>query len=459
MLFKSFSEKINTTLGRLSPARRIFLSFALVIFAGSLLLSLPFVQATSSQATYFDHLFTAVSMVCVTGLFTQPVAATYNIWGQLICMFLIQIGGLGLMTFIGVFYIQSKQKLSLRSRETILESFSYGETQSLMVFIRSIFLTTFIVEGLGAFLLSFRFVPEFGWGRGLFTSAFLAISAFCNAGFDNFGTTSLVAYQTDPLVNLVISALIITGGLGFMVWFDLATQVGSKRKRRLRFHTKLVLMLTVGILLFGTVTTLLTEWGNTGTIGNLSFPDKLLVSFFQTVSMRTAGFASIDFTQTRPVTLMIYILQMFLGGAPGGTAGGLKITTFFVLLVFARSELLGLPHANIARRTIEPRTVQKSFSVFIVFLLTFLVGLILLGITAEGNPKFIYLMFETISALATVGVTANLTPELGKLALSIVMLLMFIGRIGPLTLLVSLAEYRPDKKDMIHYMKADITIG
>ena len=320
MLFKSFSEKINTTLGRLSPARRIFLSFALVILAGSLLLSLPFVQATSSQATYFDHLFTAVSMVCVTGLFTQPVATTYNIWGQLICMFLIQIGGLGLMTFIGVFYIQSKQKLSLRSRETILESFSYGETQSLMVFIRSIFLTTFIVEGLGAFLLSFRFVPEFGWSRGIFTSIFVAISAFCNAGFDNFGSTSLVAFQTDPLINLVLAALIITGGLGFMVWFDLATQL-SKKKRRLRFHTKLVLFLTAGILFTGTVSTLLIEWNNPGTIGNLSIPDKLLVSFFQTVSMRTAGFASIDFTQARPVTLMIYILQMFLGGAPGGTAG------------------------------------------------------------------------------------------------------------------------------------------
>ena len=458
MIVKSIFGKINSTLGRLSPARRIFLSFALVILLGSLLLSLPFVQETSSQATYFDHLFTAVSMVCVTGLFTQPVATTYNIWGQLICMCLIQIGGLGLMTFIGVFYIQSKQKISLRSRETILESFSYGETQSLKVFIRSIFLTTFLIEGLGAILLSFRFVPEFGWARGIFTSIFVAVSAFCNAGFDNFGSTSLVAFQTDPLINLVIATLIITGGLGFMVWFDLATRL-SKKKRRLRFHTKLVLFLTAGILLTGTVSTLLIEWNNSGTIGNLSTPDKLLVSFFQTVSMRTAGFASIDYTQARPVTLLIYILQMFLGGAPGGTAGGLKITTFFVLLVFARSELLGLPHANVARRTIEPRTVQKSFSVFIVFLITFLVGLILLGITAEGNPKFIYLMFETISALATVGVTANLTPELGKIALSVVMLLMFIGRIGPLTLLVSLAEYRPDKKDMIHYMKADITIG
>ena len=459
MLFKLFVKKLERIFGGLSPARRIFLSFAGVIFIGSLLLSLPFVQASGSQATYFDHLFTTVSMVCVTGLFTQPVATTYNVWGQLICMLLIQIGGLGLMTFIGVFYIQGKQKLSLRSRETIQESFGYGETRSLRAFIRSIFLTTFLVEGLGAFLLSFRFIPEFGWGRGIFTSIFLAISAFCNAGFDNFGSSSLVNYQTDPLINLVIAGLIIMGGLGFMVWFDLATQLGKKKKRRLRFHTKLVLFLTAGILLFGTVSTLFTEWHNPGTIGNLSVPEKVLVSFFQTVSMRTAGFASIDYTQARPVTLFIYILQMFLGGAPGGTAGGLKITTFFVLLVFARSELLGLPHANVAQRTIEARTVQKSFSVFIIFLMTFLLGLMLLGITAEGTPRFIYLMFETISALATVGVTANLTPELGKLALSIVMVLMFIGRIGPLTLLVSLADYQPDKKDLIQYMKADISIG
>ena len=459
MLFKLFVKKLESALGRLSPARRIFLSFAGVIFIGSLLLSLPFVQASGSQATYFDHLFTTVSMVCVTGLFTQPVATTYNVWGQLICMFLIQIGGLGLMTFIGVFYIQSKQKLSLRSRATIQDSFSYGETRSLRKFVYSIFLTTFLVEGLGALFLSFRFVPQLGWGRGLFSAIFLAISAFCNAGFDNFGSTSLIAFQTDPLVNLVIAGLIITGGLGFMVWFDLATHIGKKKKGRLHFHTKLVLLLTVGLLAFGTVSSLVLEWNNAGTIGNLPVADKVLVSFFQTVSMRTAGFGTIDYSMARPVTLLIYILQMFLGGAPGGTAGGLKITTFFVLLVFARSELLGLPHANVARRTIAPRTVQKSFSVFIIFLMTFLLGLILLGITAKGNPPFIHLIFETISALGTVGVTANLTPGLGKLALSVIMVLMFIGRIGPLTLLVSLADYHPEKKDMIHYMKADISIG
>ena len=459
MLFKLFVKKIERALGGLSPARRIFLSFAGVIFIGSLLLSLPFVQASGSQATYFDHLFTTVSMVCVTGLFTQPVATTYNVWGQLICMLLIQIGGLGLMTFIGVFYIQGKQKLSLRSRETIQESFSYGETRSLKAFMRSIFLTTFLVEGLGAFLLSFRFIPEFGWGRGIFTSIFLAISAFCNAGFDNFGSSSLVAFQTDPLINLVIAGLIITGGLGFMVWFDLATQFDKKKKRRLRFHTKLVLFLTAGILLFGTVSTLFTEWHNPGTIGNLSVPEKVLVSFFQTVSMRTAGFASIDYTQARPVTLFIYILQMFLGGAPGGTAGGLKITTFFVLLVFARSELLGLPHTNMGRRTLAPQLVQKAFGVTVIFQLTFLLGLLALGLVTDSSHRFIYLIFETVSALATVGVTANITTSLNTAGMIVIMLLMFIGRVGPLTLMVSLNHYQPKKATTLHYSKADIMIG
>ena len=460
MLVKLFFKQWKSKIKSLSPARRIFLSFALVILIGSLLLSLPFVQQASSTAGYIDHLFTAVSMVCVTGLFTQSVASTYNGWGQLICMLLIQIGGLGILTFIGLFFMESRQKLSYKDRQTIRDSFGFSNNQSLARFVRSIFITTFTIEGLGALLLMIRFIPRFGWGHGIFNSIFVAVSAFCNAGFDNFGGDSMMSFQTDWLVNLTLSALIITGGLGFMVWFDLATKARNQSGRRtLRFHTKVVLWLTAAILLFGTVTSLLTEFDNPATIGSLPLGEKILVSFFQTVSMRTAGFASIDFTQASPVTLMIYILQMFLGGAPGGTAGGLKITTFFVLLVFARSELLGLPHANVARRTIEPRTVQKSFSVFIIFLITFLSGLILVGITAEGNPKFIYLMFETISALATVGVTANLTPELGKLALSVIMLLMFIGRIGPLTLLVSLAEYRPDKKDMIHYMKADITIG
>ena len=440
-------------LSRLSPARRILLSFALVIVVGSLLLNLPFMQIATSKANYFDHLFTSVSMVCVTGLFTQAVADTYNIWGQIICMLLIQIGGLGLISFIGLIYVRS-------NRTTLQESLSRDETNSIRDFLRSIFLITFSIELLGALILSFRFVPLLGWGKGLLTSIFLAISAFCNAGFDNLGSTSLLSYKTDTLVNLTIAALIIMGGLGFSVWFDLKTNIQAKgRKRKLRFHTKLVLALTAIILISGTCLTFLTEFQNTATIGQLPFGKKVLVSFFQTVTMRTAGFATIDYTQARPVTLLLYIIQMFLGGAPGGTAGGLKITTFLVVLAFARTEILGLPHTNFGHHTFSPSTIQKAFSVLIVFTTTFILGLTFLTMVADKGHRFIYLMFEAMSALGTVGVTANLTPTLNHAALTVIMFLMFIGRIGPLTLIVSLSNRKPKKNDTIKFANANTIIG
>ena len=407
-----------------------------------------------------DHLFTTVSMVCVTGLFTQSVASTYNGWGQLICMLLIQIGGLGILTFIGLFFIEKRRKLGYKNRQTLRDSFSFSNNKSLSRFVRSIFMTTFIIEGLGALLLMIRFIPRFGWGHGIFNAIFVSISAFCNAGFDNFGGDSMMSFQTDWLVNLTLSALIITGGLGFMVWFDLATKAKNQSGRKtLRFHTKVVLWLTAAILILGTLTSLLTEFNNPATIGSLPFGDKVLVSFFQTVSMRTAGFASLDYTRAHPVTLFVYILQMFLGGAPGGTAGGMKITTFLVLLLLARKELLGLPHTNLGKRTISPELVQRSFGAAVIFQLTFLLGLFGIGLVTPAGQRFIYLAFEVASALGTVGVSANVTSTLNGAGLSIIMALMFIGRIGPLTLMVSLNQYQAKKADTLQYVKADLIVG
>ena len=460
MKIKLFLKKCRTRVLSLSPARRIFFSFALVILVGSLLLSLPLVQLASSKATYMDHLFTTVSMVCVTGLFTQSVASTYNGWGQLICMLLIQIGGLGILTFIGLFFIEKRRKLGYKNRQTLRDSFSFSNNKSLSRFVRSIFMTTFIIEVLGALLLMIRFIPRFGWGHGIFNSIFVSISAFCNAGFDNFGGDSMMSFQTDWLVNLTLSTLIITGGLGFMVWFDLATKAKNQSGRKtLRFHTKVVLWLTAAILILGTLTSLLTEFNNPATIGSLPFGDKVLVSFFQTVSMRTAGFASLDYTRAHPVTLFVYILQMFLGGAPGGTAGGMKITTFLVLLLLARKELLGLPHTNLGKRTISPELVQRSFGAAVIFQLTFLLGLFGIGLVTPAGQRFIYLAFEVASALGTVGVSANVTSTLNGAGLSIIMALMFIGRIGPLTLMVSLNQYQAKKADTLQYVKADLIVG
>ena len=448
---------------KLTPSQRIMFSFLFVILVGSILLSLPISQADSSVATYWDHLFTAVSMVCVTGLFTQAVSESYSIFGQIICILLIQVGGLSLIGFIGLFALRGGRKMDFMNMATLQEALSRSDTKYFRSFIKSAFAFTLAIESLGALILTFQFVPDFGWQQGIFNSIFLAVSAFCNAGFDNFGATSIVRYVDNPLVNLTLAALIIMGGLGFSVWFDFQTQILSRRHfkkrhfKKLRFHTKVVLAITAIILSAGTLLTLVTEWKNPDTIGNLPFWEKLLVSFFQTVTMRTAGFASIDFTKAEPVTLLIYIFQMMLGGAPGGTAGGIKITAFLTIILYARSEILGLPHTNFMSHTIDNLTIRKAFATFSVFLMIFLAGLFAITVTDATQP-LIYLMFEVMSALATVGVTANLTPNLSMAGQAIIMALMFFGRIGPLSILASLSIRRISKTESLQYAKSSLLV-
>lgn len=451
-----------------SIPKRIAASFAIVILVGSLLLNLPISQLETSQATYFDHLFTTVSMVCVTGLFTQPVATTYNTFGQMICMLLMQIGGLGLMSMIAFFFFDSGKKLSLTDRLALQDSLNRDDTKDFKDYLRTIFKYTFIIEGIAAILFMIRFIPMLGVGKGIFTSIFFAISAFCNAGFDNLGDNSLINYATDPLLMFVISALIILGGIGFAVWFDVKNSISCYRRslknkyhkmfyKRLHYHTKIVILLTVGILITGTLLTLITEWHNPDTIGNLNFGQKLLVSFFQTVTMRTAGFASIDYTKANPSTLLLYCIQMFIGGSPGGTAGGVKTTTVLVVLLFIRSEIYEKKSINFRHHTIPYEMARKSLMIFIIFTVLTLSSVFLLSITDPQAP-LLYTLFETISAMCTVGVTANLTPTLSMLGQIIIMTLMFIGRIGPLTVLLSFSN-RKKQGSLIKYAKAPLLIG
>lgn len=451
-----------------SIPKRIAASFAIVILVGSLLLNLPISQLDTSQATYFDHLFTTVSMVCVTGLFTQPVATTYNTFGQMICMLLMQIGGLGLMSMIAFFFFDSGKKLSLTDRLALQDSLNRDDTKDFKDYLRTIFKYTFIIEGIAAILFMIRFIPMLGIGKGIFTSIFFAISAFCNAGFDNLGDNSLINYATDPLLMFVISALIILGGIGFAVWFDVKNSISCYRHslknkyhkmfyKRLHYHTKIVILLTVGILITGTLLTLITEWHNPDTIGNLNFGQKLLVSFFQTVTMRTAGFASIDYTKANPSTLLLYCIQMFIGGSPGGTAGGVKTTTVLVVLLFIRSEIYEKKSINFRHHTIPYEMARKSLMIFIIFTVLTLSSVFLLSITDPQAP-LLYTLFETISAMCTVGVTANLTPTLSMLGQIIIMTLMFIGRIGPLTVLLSFSN-RKKQDSLIKYAKAPLLIG
>lgn len=452
----------------LSSAQQIALSFALVIMTGSLLLNLPFAQIATSDATYLDHLFIAVSAVCVTGLFTESIFDTYNLFGQTVMMVLIQIGGLGLMTIIGLLYYRIGHRLTLKEQIAMTDALNKADLADLGSFIGRIIKYTFIIEGIGALIFTTYLIPQFGWARGIYNSIFLAISAFNNAGFDTWGNNSLIDEQTIPLLNWTIMALIILGGIGYSVWFDLALQVRETRDfglarhgrlalRRLRPHTKLVLAMTGGIIFTGTLLFLIVEWHNPGTIGHMTIGQKIMTAMFQTVTMRTAGFATVDYTLAKPVSLLVFIATMFIGGGAGGTAGGLKVTTFALVIMMGISEIKQSKFVNFNHHTISRDIVRKAYVIFLIYITFLLVGSGAI-LALEPDVPYLHILFESISALATVGVTANLTPSLGTESHIILMILMFAGRIGPMTIFLSLTS--KERKDLdIQYASTNILIG
>lgn len=451
----------------MSPAVKIAISFAMVIFVGSLLLSLPISNLDTSETTYFDNLFMAVSMVCVTGLFTVPVATSYTLFGQIVTILLVQIGGLGLMTLLATFVLKLGRKISFSDTLAVNEALNRNELSNFNHYLASILKYTFIIEGTGMFLLSFRFVPEFGWGKGLFTSLFLAVSSFCNAGFDNLGALSLQKYVHDPLINIVIVTLIILGGIGFSVWFDVTHNIqsivkmkvrsGWKRSYRLlKTHTRLAINMTIGLIFIGTLMFLLVEWNNPTSIGTYSVGEKILAAIFQTVTMRTAGFATIDYELVKPFTLLFFIFTMFIGGSPGGAAGGIKTTTFALIFLLIINEVKGQKHVNYANHSIPIELVRRAIVVVATFFGFLMAGVSILMLVE--NQPFLYLLFESVSALATVGVSVNLTPELSPVSHVVLMCLMFVGRIGPITILLGLNRNNKKTKDKL-FAKTTILIG
>ena len=454
-------------LRRLPPAAKIVISFAIVIFIGSLLLTLPISNLESSETTYFDNLFTAVSMVCVTGLFTLPVATSFTVFGQTVCIVLMQIGGIGLMTILATFIMRIGRKMRFSDTIAVKEALNRDELGDFKTYLASIIKYTAIIEGTGMLLLALRFVPEFGFASGLFVSLFLAVSAFCNAGFDNIGAISLQEYVHDPLINLVITTLIILGGIGFSVWFDVTHNVqsiiknkcksGWKRSyRMLKIHTRLAINMTLALIIVGTLVFLVVEWNNPNSIGNFTFGEKVLASFFQTVTMRTAGFATLDYELIKPFSLFFFIGTMFIGGSPGGAAGGIKTTTFALVALLVISEIKGQKHVNYSHHTIPLEIIRRAIVIVATFSLFLIAGVSVLMLV-EDQP-FLYLLFEAVSALATVGVSVNLTPELSHISQVVLMILMFIGRIGPITILLSLSRKSKKTKDQL-YAKTTILIG
>lgn len=452
-----------------TTSQKIASSFASVIFIGSLLLTLPISQLPTSNATYVDNLFSAVSMVCVTGLFTESIADSYTLFGQVVSMVLIQIGGLGLMTLIAYFITQiSKHKIGFRNKLAVQEGINRGDSKDFRTYIGTIIKYTAVIEGGGMLLLSLHFVPEFGWAKGLFVSMFLSVSAFCNAGFDTMGNISLIDYVHEPLINLVIAALIILGGIGFSVWFDFSNMVHAslqmkkkpslmRRIRSLTLHTRLAVATTTVLIIGGTLLFLLFEYSNEASIGTFSFGEKVLASFFHTVTLRTAGFATLDYTTITPISMFMSVMTMFIGGSPGGTAGGMKTTTFAIVIFMIYNEIKGQNNVNIFNHTIPKDVVKQAMMIFIALLTTLILGTSLLLIfNPEMNP--LYLLFEAISALATVGVSANVTVNLDTPSQFVDMFLMFAGRIGPITLVDSLVRRNRAMKD-IAYTKGNIIIG
>lgn len=460
----SFREKFYK---KLKTTRILAISFAFVILTGGILLNLP-ISNTNPSIPFIDHLFMSVSAVCVTGLVTVVVVDNYTVFGQWVLIFLMQIGGLGLMTFLVTFIAFAKKQLYVAEKKLIQDSLNKADLEDIPRYIKSIFKYTFIFEGLGFILFSIRLVPMYGVSSGLFKALFLSVSAFCNAGIDNFSNNSLVPFNTDPILNLGVAALIITGGLGFAVWFDLTKGFRSKFKLKaslksvlhhFSLHTKVVLTMTSILLGLGTLLFLVIEYNNVNTIGNNSFIQKILISFFQSTTLRTAGFSSVNIGDCRSATLLIMCAWMLIGGSPGGTAGGIKTTTFatILLVIIAIFKNTG-DHYRVYKREIPRDTFSKAFIIFFMYSIALFIAVLIISFSDE-SLSLLDVLVETFSAINTVGLSTGITTSLSNVGKIVIMLLMYVGRVGPITIILSLFKNRSNKKEVISYAHEDILIG
>lgn len=441
---------------KMSPFKAIALIFLGLIILGSFLLSLP-ISIKEGQSNFLDALFTATSATCVTGLI---VADTYQHWtffGQIVILLLIQLGGLGFMTMATLFSIMVGRRITLKERILMTESFNQLNMEGIVRLTLHVLMGTFILEFLGAVILSTQFIPQYGVLGGIYRGIFHSVSAFCNAGFDILGDKSpycsLTDYISNPVVNLTIMALIITGGLGFGVWEDIITQ---KSYKKLRLHSKMVLIISFILIIAGTLGTLLFEYNNAATLKNLNFPDKILASLFHSVSMRTAGFNTLSVGFFKDSTKLLSVILMFIGGSPGSTAGGIKTTTVGVVIFTVHSLLKGKNDVNILERRIGFNTIIRAFSIFIIGLISIIIGSFI--IMAFDNYSFMDVLFETTSAFGTVGVTTGITSLLSPASKIALIFLMFFGRVGVLT--IGLALLLPGKNNSnIRYPEGKISVG
>ncbi|WP_227766936.1 TrkH family potassium uptake protein [Zhaonella formicivorans] len=442
---------------KLSPPQILVLGFAGVILLGSILLSLPIASANGQPTPFLDALFTATSAVCVTGLVVVDTGIHWSFFGQIVILSLIQIGGLGFMTVATLFALLLGRKIGLRERLLLQEALNKVSVQGVVRLTRNVLLTTLIIEGVAAAILALRWIPQFGLKQGVWFGIFHAVSGFNNAGFDLFGQvygpfTSITHYVADPVVTLTISFLIILGGLGFGVITDV---IEEKRFSQFVLHTKLVLVTTAVLILGGTLVLYVLEFANPKTLQPLSIQGKILAAYFQAVTPRTAGYNSINIADMTKASQFLIILLMFIGASPGSTGGGIKTTTFASIMLGVWAVITGQEQAGTFERRLPKEQVIKAMSIaFIAFLLVTVVTMIL-SITESAD--FLTIIFETTSAFGTVGLTMGLTPNLTAVGRILIILTMFAGRVGPLTLAFAIALKA--QKSAFKYPEEKILIG
>lgn len=462
---------MNEPIIKLKTTQMLMLGFLLMIAAGGLLLSLPVSSADGIYTPLIDCLFTATSASCVTGLVVVNTAQHWSLFGKIVILLLIQVGGLGFVSIMTIALVLTGRRITLKERMVIQESFSLSQRSGIVRFVKFLIIFTLVMELGGALLLAVRFAFDYNIGKALWYGLFHSISAYCNAGFDVIGSSSLIPYVGDVWINIVVMVLVVTGGLGFPVWIELCgivRDIAKNKKtgikyalRHISLHSKLVLISTAVFIVFGAVFTLIFEFNNQKTIGGLSFGGKVLASLFHSVVLRTAGFCSIDYSGLNYSTEFISIMLMLIGGSPCGTAGGIK-TIPIVIVVIAVISLIGERDSLCAhKRSIPFIILQKSLTVIALMLSVLFIATTLLTVTEINLPdnfEFIDILFETASALATVGSTIGVTPYLSSAGKVIIMICMFIGRLGPIT--IALSFLTEDKnKNKIHYPSEDILVG
>ena len=451
---KNFHFKLSTT-------QTVMLSFFLAIFIGSILLALPFSSASGKAVPYIDALFTATTSICVTGLVTLPTVSTWSLFGQIIILILIQIGGLGIITIIFGLLIGLHKKIGIGDRILIQDAFNLNTLSGLVKFVKKVFIGTFVVEGIGALLYMTVFVPEYG-PRGIWISVFNSISAFCNAGIDILSEDSLCAYVSNPIINLTTCLLIILSGLGYIVWWDLLQVLKKFRKQKckcfnsLTLHSKIALSATGVLVLSGTILFFIFEYNNPLTIAGFSFFDKLQASFFQSVTTRTAGFATIPQQNLTNASAIVSLLLMFIGGSPVGTAGGVKTVTIVVLVASALATIRNKDDVVLFHRTISKPSISKAVAVTSVSFIVMFTSTVLLAAVTDANALDI--VYETMSATATVGLTRNLTSTLTIWGKIIIIITMYLGRVGPISLLLAF-NTKKENKNIIKNPTEEISIG